>query len=117
MKSEIIQAVFKDELERTKRLISRYEKEAEKLPKGSIYARKIANQEYFYLSYRDGKKTVSKFLGNANTFDKSELLKKTERRRELQRLIKKLKSDQKQFEKFLSPIYYILAIIVIFANM
>ena len=76
MKSEIIQAVFKDELERTKRLISRYEKEAENLPKGSIYARKIANQEYFYLSYRD---------------------------------------EKKQFEKFLSPIYYILAIIVIFS--
>ena len=99
MKSEIIQAVFKDELERTKRLISRYKKEAENLPKGSIYARKIANQEYFYLSYRDGKKTVSKFLGNTSAFDKSELLKKTERRKELQRLIKKLKLDQKQLEK------------------
>ena len=99
MKSDLIMAVFKDELERTERLISRYEKEVEELPKGAIYARKIANQEYFYLSYRDGKKTVSKFLGNVNSFDKSDLLKKTQRRKELLRLIRKLKSDKKQLEK------------------
>ncbi len=99
MKSDLIMAVFKDELERTERLIFRYEKEVEKLPKGSIYARKIANQEYFYLSYRDGKKTVSKFLGNTNSFDKSDLLKKIGRRKELLQLIRKLKSDKKQLEK------------------
>lgn len=40
MKSEVVQAVFQDELERNQRLVARYEKELESLPKGSIYKRK-----------------------------------------------------------------------------
>ena len=40
MKSEVVQAVFQDELERNQRLVARYEKELEALPKGANYKRK-----------------------------------------------------------------------------
>ena len=99
MKSELILSVFKDELERTKRLISRYESEAENLPKGSVFKRKIGNNEYFYLNYREGKKVISKFLGKAESFDAAELREKIARRKELEKLLKKLHSEQKQLEK------------------
>ena len=58
MKSEIIKSVFIDELERNKRLISRYMAELEELPKGSIFLRKIGNHQYYYLNFRDGKKVI-----------------------------------------------------------
>lgn len=51
MKSDIVKAVFQDELERKQRLVLRYEKELEFLPKGSIlfhFYAKILQQ--FYLS-------------------------------------------------------------------
>ena len=50
-----------DELERNHRLVARYEKELETLPKGSIIKRKIGNQEYSYLNYRNGERVISKF--------------------------------------------------------
>ena len=52
MKSELVRSVFEDEFERNKRLISRYEKEIERLPKGAVFKRKIGNQEYYYLEFR-----------------------------------------------------------------
>lgn len=63
MKSEVVKAVFQDELERNQRLVARYEKEFETLPKGSIFKRKIGNQEYLYLNYRNGERVISKFSG------------------------------------------------------
>ena len=99
MKSELVLSVFKDELERTKRLISRYESEVETLPKGSILKRKIGNNDYFYLNYRDGKKVISKFLGKADSYDETELREKIEQRKKIEKLLKKLHSEQKQLEK------------------
>ncbi|MBQ7159785.1 MAG: hypothetical protein IJS09_10265 [Treponema sp.] len=99
MKSELILSVFKDELERTKRLISRYESEVETLPKGSIFKRKIGNNEYFYLNYREGKRVISKFLGKIDSYDEVELREKIEQRKKIEKLLKKLHSEQKQLEK------------------
>lgn len=99
MKSETIKAVFIDELERNKRMILRYQKEMESLPKGSLFKRKIGGQEYFYLTFREGKKVISKFLGNAKTFDSTKISEQIERRKSLKKLIQKLNSEQKEFEK------------------
>lgn len=98
MKSELIRSVFLDELERNNRLIARYEKELFELPKGSIFRRKIGNQIYVYLNYREGQKVISKFLGNAENFDTEELERKIARRKELAVLIKKLKKEKKELE-------------------
>ena len=99
MKSKLITAVFADELERTERLIARYEKEISEYPKGSIFRRKIGNGEYLYLNYREGKKVVSKFLGKAETFNTSELESQLARRKELFALLKKLRQDKSALEK------------------
>lgn len=80
-------------------MIVRYEKELGELPKGSVFRRKIGNQIYFYLSYREWQKIVSKFLGNVKSFDAEELDEKIKRRKELSVLLKKLKKERKDLEK------------------
>ena len=101
MKSEVIQAVLEDELDRNQRLILRYEKEIENLPKGSIFHRKIGNQEYLYLNYRDGKKVISKFLGKPDSFNSEELVFQLNKRKEYVQLVKKLKIEQAELKKAL----------------
>lgn len=99
MKSESIKAVFIDELERNKRMITRYQKEMELLPKGSLFKRKIGGHEYFYLTFREGKKVISKFLGNTEIFDSTKISEQIERRKSLKKLIQKLNEEQKELEK------------------
>lgn len=99
MKSEIVKSVFQDELERNQRLVARYEKELENLPKGSIFKRKIGNKEYLYLNYREGEKVISKFLGKAEEFNSEELQLQLDKRKEYKKLLKKLKIEQKELLK------------------
>lgn len=99
MESKAIRAVFLDELERNKRMTVRYEKEIESLPKGSLFKRKIGSKEYFYLTFRNGEKVVSRFLGNAESFDCTQLKTQLSRRKELQKLLRKLKAEKKELEK------------------
>lgn len=101
MKSDVVKAVFQDELERNQRLLLRYEKELELLPKGSIFKRKIGTQEYLYLNYREGKKVISKFLGKTEEFNSDELKTQLNKRKEYKQLIKKLKLEQKELLKAL----------------
>lgn len=99
MNSDVIKSVFIDELERNKRLVSRYEAEVEKLPKGSLFLRQIGRQRYYYLNYREGKKVVSKFLGKENAFDAEKFQGQLERRKELNALLKRLRLERKELEK------------------
>ncbi len=99
MKSEVIKAVFQDELERNQRLVARYEKELESLPKGSVFKRKIGNHEYLYLNYRDGEKVISKFLGKMDEFNIQELQLQLDKRKEYKALLKKLNIEQKELLK------------------
>ncbi|MBO4858437.1 MAG: hypothetical protein J5527_07975 [Treponema sp.] len=98
MKSDLIRSVFLDELERNKRLLARYEKEVHELPKGSLFKRRIGNQEYWYLNYREGTKVISKFIGNVEKLEIFELQKKLSHRKELLKIIKRLKVEQKELE-------------------
>ena len=99
MKSALVKSVFQDELARNQRLVERYEKELQSLPKGSVFKRKIGNQEYYYLNYREGQKVTSKFLGNINEYDIEQLQSKLNKRKEYQSLLKNLKAEQKELQK------------------
>lgn len=101
MNSELVKAVLQDELERNRRLLSRYKKEVENLPKGSIYIRNIGNHQYIYLNYRDGKKVISKFIGKKENLNIEALQIQLEKRKEYKLLLKKLKQEQKELLKVL----------------
>lgn len=51
------------EKSRIEKMIDSYSKELESLPKGVLVKKNIGKNSYFYLQYRDGKKTVSTYIG------------------------------------------------------
>ena len=40
-----------------------YKKEIDTLPKGTITKKKVGNNEYYYLKYRSGVKTITDYIG------------------------------------------------------
>ena len=100
-KSLIIKNILEEELERNSRMTKRYKKELEHLPRGSIVKRKIGNNEYCYLSYRENNKVISKYIGKINEIDISELQKELNKRKDIENILKKLKIEKDDIEKML----------------
>ncbi len=100
-KETVIHGVLTEELERNDRMRSRYIEEIESLPKGSIVIRKIGKQEYYYLTYRENRKVVSKYLGKKEEVDIEQLKKDISKRKHFQEVIKDLKQEEKEIKKAL----------------
>ena len=79
-------------------MISKYETELSSLPKGVLITKSIKGNQYYYLQYRDGKKTVSKYIGRQS--DKvEELQKQIDRRRYIQLMLKILHEEYATAQK------------------
>lgn len=100
-KTTVIRGVLEEELARNERMKNRYMIELEKLPKGSIILRKIGNQEYYYLTYRENKKVVAKYIGKKEETDIEELHDSIKKRKHLLEVIKNLKQEEKEIRKAL----------------
>ena len=74
----------------------RLKKEISKLPKGSIKKRKIGNNYYFYLQYRDGKKVIQKYLGKQ---EPEGIIKKINKRKAFEKQLKKISEALKLLTK------------------
>lgn len=59
----LIKSVVLEEERRNAEMIATYEKELKSLPKGNLSIKKIGNNEYYYLKYRNGKKIVTDYIG------------------------------------------------------
>lgn len=46
-------------------MIAAYEKALESLPKGNRSVKKVGNNKYYYLKYRNDKKIVTDYIGKA----------------------------------------------------
>ena len=81
-------------------MISKYETELSSLPKGVLITKSIKGNQYYYLQYRDGKKTVSKYIGRQS--DKvEELQKQIDRRRYIQLMLKILHEEYATAQKMM----------------
>lgn len=100
-KSTVIKGVLEEELERNERMTKRYQIELRNLPKGSIVKRKIGNQEYYYLSYREKKKVIAKYIGKAESVDVAELQAKLDKRKYIMGVLKSLKQEEKEIKSAL----------------
>jgi len=100
-KSTVIRGVLEEELERNERMKNRYLLELKKLPKGSIVLRKLGNQEYYYLNYRENKKVIAKYIGKKEVTDIKELQDGINKRKHLQEVIKNLKQEENEIKKAL----------------
>ena len=74
----ILQGVLLEEIERLEKNIFSYRKMLEKLPRGSIFIRKIGNSSYVYRKRKEDGKVVSVYLGNVNDESAKEEIKKSE---------------------------------------
>jgi len=61
----VIKSVLREELANSLRMKKQYERELEKLPKGSLVKRNIKGQEYYYLVYRENGKFKSVYKGKS----------------------------------------------------
>ena len=94
----IVATLLNKEKVRNHNMIKAYEKELDILPKGTIKAKTMGNNTYYYLNYRDGKKVISKYVGkDEETLDhiKEQLV----RRNQIESMLKKLKEEQLQIQK------------------
>jgi len=97
----ILESVLKEELDRLKELRKQYTLEISKLPRGCLIRKKINGNEYFYLNYRNGKKSVFKYIGKLSTKNIKELRSKIEKRRKLWKLDIKAKHNIKNLNKII----------------
>ena len=97
----VVYGVLQDELYRNQRMQARYRHEIDQLPKGSLFLRKIGEQQYFYLNYRDKSKVVSKYLGRLDAIQIEDLKKSIAERKRYADLLKKLIREEKMLMKAL----------------
>ena len=97
----VIHGVLEEELDRNIRMKKRYIEEIEKLPKGSLLLRKIGNQEYYYLKYRENKKNIAKYIGKKDQIIIKGLEEQIKKRKHLESVIKNLNQEEKEIKKAL----------------
>jgi predicted NodU family carbamoyl transferase len=97
----VVFGVLQDELNRNRRMQSRYRQEIDQLPKGSLYLRKINHQEYYYLNFRQKDKVVAKYLGKQDEPKIEEVKKRISERKRYEDLLKKLGREEKLLMKAL----------------
>ncbi|MHB8963164.1 MAG: hypothetical protein ACYC5K_08425 [Saccharofermentanales bacterium] len=97
----IIRGVLIDELTRNDRMRSRYLTELDSLPKGSLLLRRIGNQEYYYLKYRENKKVKSEYLGKNGKINIELIKDKIAKRKHIEMIIKNLESERKVINRAL----------------
>lgn len=96
-KKYYIDIVLEKEKRRNENMLLSYTKRLSELPKGSLVIRKINNNQYCYLRYREGKKVILKYSGTINQVD--DIKSKIEERKHLIKLIEMLKKENKRIMK------------------
>jgi hypothetical protein len=74
------------------------ESKLEKLPKGCIKERKIRNNTYYYLAYRDNGKVINKYIGKSR-HEAEKLYRILEKRKVYKNQLRQLKKDWKIYNK------------------
>lgn len=83
----MILTTIAQEKKRIEYMLTRYQEEYDRLPKGSLSEKKAGTRTYYYLKYRDGKKVVSEYI-NKSRID--EIRIQLEKRRHVEAMIKSL---------------------------
>ncbi len=86
------------ETKRIEYMIKRYGELKAELPKGTISPKKIGNQTYYYLKYREGDRIISDYI---HKDDLNELSDKIEHRKHIELMIKSLKDELSTARKLL----------------
>lgn|GEM_PF-291112 len=96
---ETLNGILTEELNRLKSLKKNYENNLGNLPKGCLIEKEIKGHPYYYLNYREGKKSIFKYLGKLSEEEISQIKNKIEERRKLKRLYIHAKNNITKIEK------------------
>ena len=88
------------EQRRIKRMITGYQTELLSLPKGTLIKKIIKGNSYYYLQYRNGKKTVSEYIGKDEAKAHT-LQEKLNRRKHIQTMLKALQDEYALSQKMM----------------
>lgn len=94
----VIEGVLLEERERNLMMQRQYLSEIAQLPKGSVIKKSRKGKIYYYLSYRNGGKVVSNYLGN-DAEQIKEVRHRIEKRKHLEGLVKRLRHELKIISK------------------
>ena len=86
------------ECRRIEYMITEYRKVKDSLPKGTVTPKKIGNQTYYYLKYRDGDRIVSDYVHKEDLENLTELI---EHRKHAELMIRALKDELKKAKSLL----------------
>lgn len=96
----LLENAVAQEQRRIEYMIEKYETELADLPKGVLIAKMIKGNQYYYLQYRSGKKTISEYIGRKS--DKVEKVQQQiERRRHIQSMLKALSEEYATVQKMM----------------
>ena len=96
----LIREMLEEELDRNRRAQTAYIAERDSLPRGSIRVKTRGVKRYCYLKFRDGKKTITDYVGVADAVEEK-LRAQVEQRKALESTIQQLKSEQRYIERAL----------------
>ena len=94
----LILSTILQEKERIDRMLSKYQRELETLPKGTISEKKVKQSTYYYLKYREGKKVISRYIPQK---DVEAVREQVEKRRHIETMIRSLQEERAIAEKAL----------------
>lgn len=95
----LLEEIVLQEKSRIENMIKMYESELFSLPHGTLVKKTINGKEYYYLQYREGKKVLSKYMGNSE--EKVANLKDgLERRKQIETILKNLKAEYALAQKY-----------------
>ena len=86
----MILTMIAQEKKRIEYMLTRYQEEYDRLPKGSLSEKKAGTRTYYYLKYRDGKKVVSEYI-NKSRIDEVQI--QLEKRRHIEVMMKSLQEE------------------------
>lgn len=94
----MILTTIMQEKERISYMLSKYQEEYDRLPKGSISEKKSGAKTYYYLKYREGKKVISQYISKEAI---AGIKTQIEKRKHIEAMIKSLQEELAIAEKAL----------------
>jgi hypothetical protein len=96
----LIKSVVYEEQKRNTEMIETYRSELKNLTKGNLSIKKIGNNEYYYLKYRNDKKIITDYIGKDK--EKIEQIEEQiKRRKHYKDMLSALMKEQKIISKIL----------------
>ena len=97
----VLDYVLQEELNRLQRYRSHLEADLAGIPKGAISIKIKAKHPYAYLSFREGKRVVSRYVGPADSAQAVELVNKVNERRRIAKELQAIASNMVRIKKML----------------